>query len=924
MPQYDFFDVKYNPVKEQIKNYLNAGNNEDDVRNLTIAKNVEPEDFLEFLKLSGTFPMDITVEEWRSLFDYMKKSKKKATGLLFGANNGLEIPSGGGSQWRNYKNSLKDKGFSQNSIDNLEQSSHQILQQLSENTLNKEPIKGLVVGSVQSGKTANMIGLISMAADYGFNYFIVFSGMIDSLRQQTENRIFKDLNLSGTNKNLRWNKLSNPSPRSRSQELNWENIDLRNNSYEKYFTVSLKNSRRMKDLRDWLYSNKPKSKQLKVLIIDDEADQASVNTKDIDEEERTAINDLMLNLVDGYDDKELGAVNYISYTATPYANVLNEVDGLFPKDFVFTLPLSEDYIGPKEIFGLQEPEESPRLHIVRSIPPTDEDIMDDIHAGTYNQVSPSLKEALTWFFITACIFRIYGFKTPVSMLIHTSHRIINHNSMYKVIESFLYDVQNNQEEFFEYAENIYIRETVDITRNDFLNAMPEYSTKKEVRDYPSFKKIQEQMKRVLNETGDDYLTHIPFNEDGSLRYHEGFHIAIDNSGTKVEEQEVRLIYPQKQETNLAPMFIVIGGNTLSRGLTLEGLTTSYFLRDSKQADTLFQMGRWFGYRKGYELLPRIWLNSVVRERFLYITQINEELNETIKEMSSLNQKPGELGIKVKNSPDSSLFNLTSPGKMQSATEANWDFSGINKQTIVFTNDKEMLKQNVELTKAFLNSLSEDKLEIKKSLAVWNGIEYKTVRDFLKYFKFDKMDLFFSKRDEFINWFDEKNADLETSYDDWNIILASRNDIESNTSSSYVLYDKYNIQPVWRSRLKYSGDEEEKTRSIGALTSSAHLAGDLEGYPFKGKKPDRTETWKMRKEQGLNKTPQLILYIVDQDSDIQNRSDKSKRAPLNFDEDIIGMNLYIPGDTMGGNIATHLTITPKEKEQVFSDEDMMED
>src|SRR5699024_1159134 len=334
------------------------------VKNLEIMPGIEPENILNLYKNESTFPNDLTVEMWKELYHFMEKKEKKVFGLVEGATNDSKISTDLGSQWQQYKEALEAKSLSSSSIDNIEQSSYQMLQQLDKNTLNKEPVKGLVVGSVQSGKTANMIGLMSMAADYGFNFFIIFSGIIDNLRIQTENRMYKDLNLHS---NLDWVKLSNPSLKSQDPVTNWRSIHLDNYTNKRYFTVSLKNKSRMDDLIRWLYSDENKLDQLKVLIIDDEADQASINTKKIEDNERTSINNAMLSLVEGVDGKKIRAVNYISYTATPYANALNESGGLFPKDFVVSLPVSEDYIGPKEIFGLYEPEQSPRLDIVRGI-----------------------------------------------------------------------------------------------------------------------------------------------------------------------------------------------------------------------------------------------------------------------------------------------------------------------------------------------------------------------------------------------------------------------------------------------------------------------------------------------------------------------------------------------------------------------------
>lgn len=916
MTTYNFNDYKYDSVKERMTNLIEDGNDKEKVKNLELFPRVDPEVALSIYKSESTFPKDLTIDAWKALYEFMVQKDKKTFGLVKGAVNDAKISRDMGSQWQQYKRALKEKNFSSNSINNIEQSSYQILQQLDINTLNKEPVKGLVVGSVQSGKTANMIGLMSMAADYGFNFFIIFSGVIDNLRIQTENRMYKDLNLHG---NLNWVKLSNPSLKSQNPELNWRSIHLDRHSKNRYFTVSLKNKSRMEDLIKWLYSDENKLKQLKVLIIDDEADQASINTKKIEEDERTSINDAMLRLVEGIDGKKMKAVNYISYTATPYANALNESEGLFPKDFVFSLPVSEDYIGPKEIFGLHEPEQSPKLDIVRSISDRHFNQIIDIHKGKNEEIPESLQYAITWFFLSAACYRIYGYKSPVSMLVHTSHQISHHEEIYEAIYKYLLEIQKNKERFIEKAKTIYNRETVDFPKRDFERAMPDYSSLSEIKDYPTFEEVETQLRRVLDEEGQEYVSHIPLEDDGTPRYTEGFHIVIDNSKTKPSDpnQEVRLVYPTRQETKHAPMFIVIGGNTLSRGLTLEGLTTSYFLRTTLQADTLFQMGRWFGYRKGYELLPRIWLDNNARNRFEYISQINEELIETIEEMSITGQTPQELGIKVKNSPDNAFLRLTSNNKMQEARVLTWDFSNINKQTIIFSNDTEKLRYNLSLTNDFLSHIDNELMKVKNSVFVWEGVPYKNVKDYLSQFVFSERDTFFRNMDLFLEWFDNtENAEMD-KYRNWNIILATKDSINKFGNDAKYELNGHTFNPVFRTRLYTIDSDPVDTVSIGALRSPTHMLADVVGHNIKGT-PNQKEVRKIRKEAGLSMVPQLIIYVIDKDSTPTTKG--SEREDLDFDEDIVGMNLYIPGNTTNKNLASYLTVEPKLDEEVESFED----
>lgn len=920
MTEHDFNNHKYDPVKERMKNLLdNESYDKESVKNLELMPGIEPDKILGILKTDVTFPQDLTLDAWKELYNFMQRKEKKPIGLVKGAVNDATISQDMGSQWQQYKRALKNKNISSDSIDNIEQSAYQILQQLDINTLEKEPVKGLVVGSVQSGKTANMIGLMSMAADYGFNFFIIFSGVIDSLRIQTENRMYNDLNLHG---NLNWVKLSNPSLRSPDPELNWRSIYLDRYNKNRYFTVSLKNKSRMDDLIRWLYSDENKLKQLKVLIIDDEADQASVNTKKIEEDERTSINSALLNLVEGINGKKMRAVNYISYTATPYANALNESEGLFPKDFVFSLPLSEDYIGPEEIFGLNEPEQTPALDIVRTISEIHFNKILDIHNNEDEEIPESLKDAITWFFLTGACFRIYGIKTPISMLVHTSYKISFHEQIFKAIQRYLLDIQKDKEGFLEKAKSIYNRETVDFPKSDFERAMPNYSTLDEINDYPSFIEIETQLRRVLDENGEEYVSHIPLDDDGTPRYTEGFHIVIDNSRTKstISNQEVRLIYPTQKKTTHAPMFIVIGGNTLSRGLTLEGLTTSYFLRTTAQADTLFQMGRWFGYRKGYELLPRIWLDNDARSRFEYISQINKELVETIEEMSITGQSPKELGIKVKNSPDNKFLRLTSSNKMQAAEAETWDFSNINKQTIIFENDKGKLKHNLSLTIEFLTNIDYNLMEIKNSTFVWRGIPYKEVKKYLSRFKFSEKDVFFRNMELFLEWFDRIEDSGGENYLHWNIILATKNSInKSGLDPKYELHNN-TFKPVSRTRLRTIDSSTVETVTIGALRSPIHMLADIPNHDIK-RTPSQKEIRSLRKNSGLSMVPQIILYIIDKESTPSKNN--TVRKNLNFDEDVVGMNLYIPGNTNNKNLASYLSIKPTFDEDADNYDDFTE-
>ena len=279
----------------------------------------------------------MTIEEWICLVDEMKEYESRqqdirfrgSEGALFDTrqDNGLSVPKNERSCWQQYKNHLNWK---EQSVTDLENATLGILRRLSIDTRETGSIKGLVIGHVQSGKTANMEALMAMAADHGWNLFIVLSGTIENLRLQTLRRMQKDLNQDG---NIIWHGIEHPSKTSpigsRTRDLNF-----RQGSQARYFTVCLKNAGRLRKLIDWIHADKASHDQMKVLVIDDEADQAGISNTAVErtqeEKERKGINKLIVDLVEdrhyksGNSAGKVQAMNYVMYTATPYANFLNE------------------------------------------------------------------------------------------------------------------------------------------------------------------------------------------------------------------------------------------------------------------------------------------------------------------------------------------------------------------------------------------------------------------------------------------------------------------------------------------------------------------------------------------------------------------------------------------------------------------------
>ncbi|CAM5220972.1 hypothetical protein UACE39S_00984 [Ureibacillus acetophenoni] len=893
------YDIKYSQLIAFLETQrMNLGDWEKVRQNLVLGGTTQ-EALSLVARITNLQTEDLTIDNWNDLINFLKKreEKKNVTKLGKNAINDAQIPKDSYSAWQLYKSKLIKQNWSEDSIRNIEKASFEILQNLSMDTEKDGPIKGLVVGNVQSGKTANMAGLMAMAADNGFNYFIILSGVIENLRQQTSTRLYNDMNTSGVS-NLHWHQVDKPSLKSKMPEHDISKFKLDEKSKDRYFTVCLKNSSRLNALIKWLYSDKNKAKQLKILVIDDEADQASINTNNIEEENKTAINRLIRQLVNN---REVKGMNYIAYTATPYANVLNEVDedSLYPKDFIVLLEPSEDYIGPNQIFGTEEPEISPQIDIIRDISDTDESLIRKLQDSTLPMKLPkSLVDSIHWFILTVAAMRAIEYKKPISMLVHTSFKIIHHENIAKKIEEYLLNFQNNYEDIKPDLKVLYENESLDFKRSYFLEAMKDYSSKDEVPDYPKWEEVERYIDRMIRLPKGELISHIPIGEEGQPAYHKGFHLVIDNSKATADNQIVRLIYPKNSLSNIAPAFIVVGGNTLSRGLTLEGLTTTYFLRTTSQADTLMQMARWFGYRKGYEIFPRIWLDRMALERFQFLSQMNEELREEIRSFAINGLSPKDYAPRVKNSVNNKLIRITSSNKMQSAEPNEYDFAGFNSQTIYFEKDENVLEHNLQHAKSFLNSLPSP--EIKTQHMIWRDVSNDDVKAFLENYKVCKSDIKMSSLPALLEWTVKNSGELAN----WSIVLSSVGKVEE-TKGNGNEWNIHGYSPNPSVRTKLKNRSTDKIANIGALRSPADLLSDIEDeiLPNERSESKISNIRAIREKYGYSKVPQIIIYRIDkgemsEEDYLKKFPNKESRLPLNFPKDIIGINVMIPGISRG--------------------------
>lgn len=942
MPDYTL--PRYDKPRDWIKESRNHGVEWDKIMMGRKKDDAELERFLLYQEDTNFWP-SLSTKEWKTIVLLQKAAEENSKNISFKKGfalihnsfevNEVTVPEDQFSSWQLYKKKLLLDGFKEETVDEIESTSLKILKRLNNDTTVSGPVKGLVIGNVQSGKTANMAALMAMAADWGWNMFIVLSGTIENLRIQTQNRLFSDLNQQGT---IFWRSLEHLSKSvdisQRAQSLHF---DLA--SKERYFTVCLKNSSRLSKLIQWAQADPHKQKQMKILVIDDEADQASINTANVDTEEQKKINKLICALVNGKNEKNeeidtmYQAMNYIGYTATPYANVLNESkeESLYPRNFITTLSVSKEYFGPQQIFGYDGESNDTYfegMNIVRTIESDELYEIKEIHDGNLYTAPESLIDAVCWFLCGVACMRIWKYKKPVSMLVHTSQKTDHHSMIAEVISDWLEKTDRNL--IISRIRKVWERETSEFTLTTFREQYPSYDRPDSlINDYPKFDKILEQIEIILK----DGISHIQLGDDGELTYHKGIHLCIDNctnNGINNEGMHVRLAYPETGKMpSPAPAFIVVGGATLSRGLTIEGLMSTFFLRSVGQADTLMQMGRWFGYRKNYELLPRIWVTRKTQLQFEFLAALDQELRDEIQYMDVNGRSPAEYGPKVKNSPKLSFIRITAKNKMQSATDSTMDYSGASNQTYLFDCDSDILNANIELTEEFLSNLGpiwkkSRKESYNTNAVVWKNIPFDSIRTFIEQFRFQQRLRVFNDTKPLLDWIQKMTTAQKLG--NWNVVVAGKSDSNNGT---WTLPNGEKINKIKRTR-KIPKEEEQSILNIGVLRdprdvladidldeiSTPELKTEIAEYISSG---ESKGAMAYRDKAGMETIPQLLIYRVDKNSVVSRES--HTRQNLDAPVDLIGLCLYIPGGRIGTSYAS--TISIKLKNDVFDGDADME-
>lgn len=660
---------------------------------------------------------------------------------------------------RRYKNYLLQNTDMPNSVINeIFNSTDKILECMA-NPLQKDGFKkkGLVVGHVQSGKTANYIALINKAADVGYKLIILIAGVHNNLRTQTQKRVnegfigFDSLKREslgvgiGLNGDITKRPISFTNTESDFKKtiLKQQTFDPTNSNVPVILVIK-KNSSTLKNILSWLETSKDKDTFIKnypMLLIDDEADNASINTKK-KPDEATAINKQIRQILNMF-----YKVSYVGFTATPFANIFIDPDAeheeykddLFPDDFIISLETPSNYFGAKKVF-LEESEK-----YLKTI--TDNEVNFPIPLPkdfNITELPQSFYEALYLFILSIGIKKSRGIKNShTSMLVNVTHKNDYQVEVKNIIQTELQSLLN----IIKYN---YKKSFTDAIQNEKINKLyilwqNEYKCTNNFMDILSeIVKIELQIKTLLiNNKSKEQLNYDDYKNDG------GLHV------------------------------IAVGGYSLSRGFTLEGLTISYFLRNTAMYDTLLQMGRWFGYRDNYDDICRVYLREESINWYSHIAQVLEDLREEFKVLEYHKLTPRDYGLKVQTHPEKLL--VTAINKMYNADDFVLSTSYATSLFEVKALDTDKL--SIQHNQNVLSQLF-DKLGCPKKLEegfLWKNVDVTFVLDFVKKYK-----VFISERNEIDSLLEYIQMGENKELEKWDIYFPSNGNSKKTNIFKYIV------------------------------------------------------------------------------------------------------------------------------------------
>ncbi|MCH8034843.1 MAG: Z1 domain-containing protein [Bacteroidetes bacterium] len=701
---------------------------------------------------------------------------------------------------------------------------------------------GMVVGHVQSGKTANYSALVCKAADAGYKFIVVIAGGINNLRNQTQGRLNESF--VGQDKGTPVGAGIGYSKRERlpislttiERDFNKQDAD-RNSHTVNFDNISVpillvikKNTRTLSNVISWLknqYKNQVANHAM--LLIDDESDYASINVNE--EADPSTINKKLRKLLSLFYKS-----SYVAYTATPYANIFIDHEAgqddlgrdLFPKDFIYALDAPSNYFGARKIFV-----DTDDKHLI-SI----DDYLEDIppkHKKDFSlpSIPQSLYDAIRLFLLNIAIRALRGQKEKHnSMLVHVTRFTMVHQKTAAHIEIYVSKIKKE------------------------INAYCK------LPDAEKYSKTMKDLKATL-----EY--HYPNGEFGWNKVIESLCSIVDTILVREVHQKTKI--PLEYRKDINTNVIVVGGTSLSRGFTLEGLSVSYFLRNTIFYDTLMQMGRWFGYRSEYEDLCRIYLPPTMIENFGYIIEATDDLINDFKIMSDAKRTPYDFGLSVRQHPES-VLQVTARNKQKNVKKFifSMKLDGKAKETGWLSDNIEDRKINLLAIENIISMLKSKNITKVGNSFLWADIDKSIVLEFLSQFKTYQTDPLGITARMPIDFVRKYVIKRDTKWD-----VA----IYSGQGKGYTIGD-ININKELRKVVRRNGYFELNKRQVATGTAESIAL------------PNRSKLGSNRSEiRNALKKPLLMLHILQTDED----------------EKLAAFGISFPGNILSTDETINLTI-----------------
>ena len=793
------------------------------------------------------------------------------------------------------------KHWDETSIKTMKEDSLDIIRMLG-NPKNPSPLhrKGLLIGDIQSGKTANYIAIMNRAIDVGYNIIILLAGMTSALREQTQKRVDSDV-VGKTFENGKWTKVGVEDSKNLDKVLSYTSVEYdyslkqsqtthpqidknktllfvikKNVSTLRYLYESLKNAQ-----NETVILNDKKVINASLLLIDDEADNASIDTNK-NELNPTAINTQIRNLISLFSNTA-----YLGVTGTPFANIFIDEEmknefgkDLFPSDFISIMDRPHSYLGARELFNDCIISDCEKKYKVSEATYKEKciNVIDDkemissykykhdkkLTLNSFSELPKSLKKAIRYFII---VQKLMDFLPATgihrTMMINVSRFVDVQKNLYTILNTWLNEELKPQVRACAYNPQRFNGQST----GEFF-----------------------ELKEVWNEYQLGDISGMKWEEFTPLLAEDGLNelsIALVNN-SKLSKELGGLRYSK----DCPKRVIAVGGLCLSRGLTLEGLVVSYFYRKSIAYDTLLQMGRWFGYRNNYIQYFKVWMSDSSIGWYEIISDANEDLRIQVNSMNDQNLTPNQFGLMVKRHPCTGLI-ITANNKMRNAKlidrKIPTDLKGRLIETPRLYKNYNANYENTCAVNKLLKSLSG---EIKKGVYnngyYWSGVPKEVIADFVRDFKSSQLSLGFYISDLY-------NYILKTSTDKWSVAIAqtSKNPIGSATIPGTNIIIKMIPRPYEvadNNIIKIYG------HSVRIGSGNAPSLG-LDYSDLEILKNHYKSEWEKNKRQtapylfnidGMNRDCVLILYPLY----LYNKKDESKKDSLNKSENdfLWGMGL----------------------------------